>query len=426
MMGIYGNYVLTNAALYVRIGVSMKVDEFEHIKAKDRGGEAAVFHLGYMSFSFPSNHLLMKFANTLAATERTKSLSIYTSFQNFKEAKTIAIIYHILDILAICRNDNIWRWIASATLRSRQALLPLLAMTGARNDGGGEWQNLTTFNFVKKRNVQFACLPIIIATINCVILLCGAKGSSFGPVLVYKVESSQADNLATVCGNSEMMGIYGIYILTNTALYVRIGMSMKIDNGYHAKSKDRSGLAAVFHLGYLSFIFPSYEALIRATARVCDAILHKLFVKNARFATSKAVLFASILCKISISATHRSSNQRFTLTDEVCQNTSRNGRTGLLPPGSSPGLRSPGLRRLAMTGADAQCASLRDCVSLHGRCKSNGNSKMMGIIGNYIKMENVWFCEIIKRAICSFLCYCSFEILCIWLLGRKNPLADDC
>ena len=136
---------------------------------------------------------------------------------------------------------------------------PRLSLRGTRRSD--EWQNLTTFSFVKKRNVQFAHLPINMSMINCVILLCGPKESSFGPVLVYKVESNRADNLATVCGNSEMMGIYGNYILTNTALCVRISMSMKVDNGEHVQTKDHSGQAVVFHLGYLSFSFPSNHLL---------------------------------------------------------------------------------------------------------------------------------------------------------------------
>jgi len=53
------------------------------------------------------------------------------------------------------------------------------------------------------------------------------------------------------------------------------------------------------------------ETLINAPAHVCDVILPKLIVENARLTASKAVLFASILCKIPIAAIHRFINQRF-------------------------------------------------------------------------------------------------------------------
>ena len=110
-MVINGIFVLTNTALYVKITVSMKVDNYNHQKAKDHRLQSVVFHLGYLSFSFPSNHLLMKFANTPAATERIKIITIFPSFLS-KGYKTLDALYHKKEIIQVsgllrcARNDG--------------------------------------------------------------------------------------------------------------------------------------------------------------------------------------------------------------------------------------------------------------------------------------------------------------------------------
>jgi hypothetical protein len=53
------------------------------------------------------------------------------------------------------------------------------------------------------------------------------------------------------------------------------------------------------------------ETLIKALAHICNVILHKLCVKNARNTSSIAVLFALILCKIPIADMYHFFNQRF-------------------------------------------------------------------------------------------------------------------
>ena len=99
-MEYIGNELLTSSVLYAIISVSMEVDSCKHVKSKDRGGEAAVFHLGYLSFFFLSNHLLMKLATTPATTEMIKAVSMFPSF-HIKEVKTLGILYHICNIYQI-------------------------------------------------------------------------------------------------------------------------------------------------------------------------------------------------------------------------------------------------------------------------------------------------------------------------------------
>jgi hypothetical protein len=53
------------------------------------------------------------------------------------------------------------------------------------------------------------------------------------------------------------------------------------------------------------------ETLIKALARICNVILSKLCVKNARNTSGIAVLFALILGKIPIADTYHFFNQRF-------------------------------------------------------------------------------------------------------------------
>ena len=90
--------MLTSAEFYVRMTVSMKVDNCKHVKAKDHRVQSVVFHLGYLSFYFLSNHLLMKFATTPATTEMIKLIIMHPSFLN-KDGKTLGILYHIWDLL---------------------------------------------------------------------------------------------------------------------------------------------------------------------------------------------------------------------------------------------------------------------------------------------------------------------------------------
>ena len=131
-MGYNGNRVLTISVLYVKIVVSMKVDKYEHAKAKDHRLQSVVFHLGYLSFSFPPNHLLMRLIRTPAATESKKYMNMLPSFL-CKEVKTLTIIYHIFNIISIHQKEAIQGndgtdedWIASASPRNDE---------GVGNDG---------------------------------------------------------------------------------------------------------------------------------------------------------------------------------------------------------------------------------------------------------------------------------------------------
>ena len=97
-MEFNGNMMLTSLVLCARISLSIKVDSFNHAKAKDHRLLSVVFHSGYLSFYFLSNHLLMKFATTPAMTEMIKLIIMHPSFLN-KDGKTLGILYHIWDLL---------------------------------------------------------------------------------------------------------------------------------------------------------------------------------------------------------------------------------------------------------------------------------------------------------------------------------------
>ena len=61
--------------------MSMEIDINEHRKRNATVHDTVAFHLGYLSFFFPLDHLLIEFARTPATTERIKSISIDTSFR---------------------------------------------------------------------------------------------------------------------------------------------------------------------------------------------------------------------------------------------------------------------------------------------------------------------------------------------------------